>query len=62
MLGLITTDLYLRDDISVHVMPPHPDHEPFDGNIVDYLMLGLIEHPRSALSTTDVGHVAFAKM
>ena len=47
VLGLIKTDLYLSNDVSVHVMPPKPDYDPLDGNIVDYLMLGLLEHPRS---------------
>lgn len=46
MLGLIQTDLYLNNDVSVYIMPPRPDHDPPEGNIVDYLMLGLTEHPR----------------
>jgi hypothetical protein len=46
MLGLIETDLYLQHDISVYVMPPKPDRDPPEGNIVDYFALGLLEHPR----------------
>lgn len=47
VLGLIKTNLYLTNDVTVHVMPPRPDYDPYDGNIVDYLMLAFIEHPRS---------------
>lgn len=47
MLGQITTDLYLTHDVTVYVMPPKPDYDPREGNLVDYLMLGFIEHPRS---------------
>ena len=47
MLGLIQTDLYLSNDVRVYVMPPRPDHDPPEGNIVDYLMLGFMEHQRS---------------
>ena len=46
MLGQIKTDLYLSHDLRVHVMWPKPDLDPFEGNLVDYLMVGLIEHPR----------------
>ena len=46
MLGLIKTDLYLSNDVSMYVMPPRPDHDPPEGNIVDYLVLGFIEYPR----------------
>lgn len=46
VLGIIKTDLYLSNDVRVHVMPPKPDYDAPDGNIVDYLMLGLMEHPR----------------
>jgi hypothetical protein len=46
MLSLIKTDLYLQNDVSVYVMPPKPDYDPLEGNLVDYLMLGFIEHPR----------------
>jgi hypothetical protein len=45
-LSLIKTDLYLQNDVSVYVMPPKPDYDPLEGNLVDYLMLGFIEHPR----------------
>jgi hypothetical protein len=47
MLGLIKTNLYLTNDVRVFIMPPKPDYDPLEGNIVDYLALGLIEHPRS---------------
>jgi hypothetical protein len=45
-LALIKTDLYLQNDVSVYFMPPKPDYDPLEGNLVDYLMLGFIEHPR----------------
>lgn len=52
VLGLIKTDLYLGNDVRVHVMPPKPDYDPPEGNIVDYLGLGLMEHPRSVHYST----------
>lgn len=52
VLGLIKTDLYLGNDVRVHVMPPKPDYDPPEGNIVDYVHLGLLEHPRSVHYST----------
>lgn len=46
MLSLIKTDLYLKDDMNVFMMQPKPDYDLPEGNIIDYLMLAFIEHPR----------------